>query len=54
MNEETEKWNEGLLDNRTREQKDNNDFSFMEDGGIEKCECGREINSHGHCPRCDY
>jgi hypothetical protein len=52
--QEIEKWNEELLENRTKEQKDKDDYSYNDFGEPEKCECGRQINSHGHCPRCDY
>jgi len=42
-------------EHRRMEQEQNKDYSYWETGEIEKCdECGCEINSHGHCPRCDY
>lgn len=50
---ETEK--EQLKDNRLREQKDKKDYSYENDVRIESCDdCRTPINSHGHCPRCDY
>ena len=46
---------EQLRDIRLKEQKDNKDYSYEENGGIEICDnCKSYINSHGHCPRCDY
>ncbi len=50
---ETEK--ERLKDSRLKEQKDKKDYSYEHDGRIETCDdCRTPINSHGHCPRCDY
>ena len=50
---ETEK--EQLKDARLKKQKDNKDYSYEEGGKIEICDdCKSYINSHGHCPRCDY
>lgn len=44
-----------LLDQRQKKQKENNDYDYLEDGSPEKCDdCGSYINSHGHCPKCDY
>jgi len=46
---------EKLKDNRLKQQKQNNDYAYELNGQIEKCnDCGSEINSHDHCPRCDY
>ena len=40
---------------RFTEQKRENDYSYEEKGNIELCgDCRSPINSHGHCPRCDY
>ena len=41
---------EQLEKGRLAEQRQKNDYS--DDGEV--CECGCRINSHGHCPRCDY
>ena len=47
--------NEQRKDARLKEQKDKKDYAYEENGAIEKCDdCGSCINSHGHCPRCDY
>ena len=44
-----------LKDVRLKEQQDKQDYSFEEDGSIEICDnCKSSINSHGHCPLCDY
>lgn len=41
--------------NRLQEQEAEKDYYYEEDGGIEKCgDCRAAINSHGHCPNCDY
>ena len=46
---------EELKDARLKEQEDNSDFAYLENGEIEKCDnCHSFINSHGHCPLCDY
>ena len=48
-------FNEELFENRINEQKDKKDYDYLKDGQIEKCDnCGNFINSHGHCPKCDY
>jgi len=45
---------EKIKDIRLNEQRDNEDYSYLEDE-IEKCDkCKSFINSHGHCPLCDY
>ena len=55
MNQEQYEYEEGCKDARLKEQKDNEDYSYEDDGQIEKCDnCGSLINSHGHCPLCDY
>ncbi len=43
-------WNESLKDSRLKEQKQNKDYNDE----MEKCECGSYLNSHDHCPICDY
>lgn len=44
-----------LRENRLKEQNDKKDYSYKHDGGIETCDdCRTPINSHGHCPTCDY
>ena len=48
-------WEEELLERSFEEQKAKKDYSYQDDGSIEKCDkCGSFINSHDHCPRCDY
>ena len=54
FSKEHEQFEESLLEQRYNEQKRNNDYDINEDGEIEKCECGNYLNSHGHCPQCDY
>jgi len=40
---------------RLYDQQESYDYSLDEDGIRERCDdCGRFINSHGHCPNCDY
>ena len=40
---------------RIDEQKSKDDYTFDKDNNQEVCDqCGNYINSHGHCPRCDY
>lgn len=45
-----------LLENRLYEQERNRDYADkLDNGDIERCpDCGTPINSHDHCPRCDY
>lgn len=44
-----------LFENRLREQEQNKDYDWNEKGEREKCDdCGNNLNSHGHCNRCDY
>ena len=50
---ERNKYEQELRESRMKEQRERLDYSYL-DGEIEKCECGCPINSHGHCPRCDY
>jgi len=46
---------EQLKNNRIQEQKDNKDYSYDEVNKLEICnKCKSYINSHGHCPLCDY
>lgn len=41
--------------NRLYEQEQSQDYSRDEDYRIERCDdCNAPINSHGHCPNCDY
>ncbi len=43
-----------LLGERFKRQRDEHDYTIA-NGLPEKCDyCGAPINSHGHCPRCDY
>jgi hypothetical protein len=52
---EIEQYKQELEQQRLKEQKQNNDYDYGFDGLPEKCDdCGSFINSHGHCPRCDY
>jgi hypothetical protein len=44
---------EELDNHRINEQKQNKDYDYDENGNIEYCECGRPLNSHGWCFRCD-
>ena len=49
------KWKQECFEARIREQEEKKDYSFIEAYTVEKCDdCGCPINSHGHCPRCDY
>jgi len=53
--EEKEESIERSIERRMEEQKQNGDYSFGPKGNIEHCDaCGNPINSHGHCPACDY
>ena len=47
---EQEVWEQGCRDQRMNDQRANNDYNDER----EKCECGAYLNSHDHCPRCDY
>jgi rubrerythrin len=50
-----EKMKEDLRQIRQKEQRENDDYEYDEDGKIEICEnCGTPIDSHDRCPRCDY
>lgn len=42
--------------NRLVEQQNQQDYLWDDfNGGFERCEdCGSKLNSHGHCPSCDY
>lgn len=52
---EQEVYEEELRENRKKEQLSKKDYSYLEGGEIEKCDdCGCPINSHDHCPNCDY
>ena len=52
---EIEQHKQELLDQRKVEQKQSEDYSYEVDGRPEICDiCRSYINSHGHCPRCDY
>tara|TARA_R110002012_G_scaffold39003_1_gene108206 strand:- start:1263 stop:1418 length:156 start_codon:yes stop_codon:yes gene_type:complete len=51
MNQQEFEYKEELRQHRLREQKNNNDYSSER----ELCDnCGAFINSHDHCPNCDY
>ncbi len=44
-----------LYENRLNEQETKQDYSWDEKGHREQCnDCGGNINSHGHCTKCDY
>lgn len=46
---------ESRMNARLNEQRVNNDYDYLDNGDIERCDdCGAPINSHGHCPNCDY
>ena len=48
-------WEQELREYRLAEQKRESDYSFEENGDFELCgDCHSRINSHGHCPRCDF
>ena len=52
---EIEQMKEDLFDLRIDEQKHKKDYAYLDDRSIEICDdCKSHINSHGHCPRCDY
>ncbi len=52
---EQEKFEEELKEERRKEQKETKDYSYDDIGKVEKCsDCNAIINSHGHCPNCDY
>lgn len=52
---EIEEMKEELLRQRLKEQEDNKDYEIDWEGEYEECHtCGTFINTHGHCPRCDY
>lgn len=53
--QEIAEYQEELLEARKNEQEENDDYDYDEYGNMETCEdCHSLINSHGHCPRCDY
>lgn len=40
---------------RLYDQQESQDYSYDEEGMAERCDdCGTRLNSHGHCPNCDY
>ena len=52
---EIEEMKREQFESRRSEQDEKNDYRYLENGEIEKCDdCGNFINGHGHCPRCDY
>jgi len=53
---EIEQIKQDLFDLRISEQEQIGDYADrLDDGSFEKCnDCGTPINSHDHCPRCDY
>lgn len=53
---EIEEMKQDLFDLRISEQKNKGDYADrLDDGSLERCvDCGTPINSHDHCPRCDY
>lgn len=55
MNEQQYEWEQFCRYNRIEQQKHNNDYEYDENGNIERCsDCWSYINSHCHCPICDY
>ncbi|MFW1995201.1 hypothetical protein ACG904_09620 [Acinetobacter guillouiae] len=51
---EIQQHEEELLEYRRQDQERNQDYDFY-DGIPDSCSaCKSLINSHGHCPRCDY
>lgn len=52
---EIEQYKEELTSERLKQQKQSKDYDVNEDGEIETCStCGTPLNSHSHCPKCDY
>lgn len=53
---EIEQMRQELFELRVKEQKEKRDYADrLDDGSLERCDdCGTPINSHDHCPRCDY
>ena len=52
---EIERMRQDLFGARSSEQKQKKDYAYLEDGSIETCgNCGTPLNSHDHCPLCDY
>ena len=51
--QEIEQIKEKILDMRTKNQREKDDYDRNEDGQIEYCRCGRALNSHGWCYFCD-
>ena len=53
---EIEQMKQDLFDLRIYEQEQKGDYAHrLDDGSLEVCgNCGTPINSHDHCPRCDY
>lgn len=47
---EKQQWDNERYSQRLKEQQENDDFNDER----EQCECGDYLNSHDHCPRCDY
>ncbi len=55
VSEEQAKYKEELRQERIARQKQKGDYSYYDEVEIERCEdCGAPLNSHGHCPHCDY
>lgn len=53
---EIQQMKDDLFDMRINEQKQKGDYADrLDDGSLECCsDCGTPLNSHDHCPRCDY
>lgn len=47
-------WKESCRQQRLSEQEMKQDYQIDNDGNYEMCGCGRYLNSHSHCPNCDY
>lgn len=55
MTQEQAQWEDDVRQSRLSAQVQKNDYEFNDDGEKEKCEdCRTPLNSHGHCPNCDY
>ena len=49
---EIEQMKQEKYENSYHEQIQNKDYDYSPDGDIEYCDCGRPLNSHGWCYRC--
>jgi len=48
-------WEQEIFETNLKTQEQNKDYDYNHNGERNKCDdCGNNLNSHGHCPRCDY